>query len=447
MTVDFQRFIHFGLLVGARVLGAASLFAANLLIVHYLGFEALSTYAIFVSLMSVTAVLISAGFTPVAPIFIAEYAKLDQPELRKGFTNNAYRQGAILLFVLSFGLIAAYFSGALVHFEGNLLLGFAALSGAAATAVLGFNSAVLVGMKQQVSGLVPETLFRPLSFLILATLFLASGVAVSIEQILWLLVASIWIALGFFFFWNRKHLRGFSELDGKSDRSRWRNAALPWMGITLLSDFLIDIILLCISIMAGSIEIAILHVCFRYRVLAGFGMRTIHMLMMPEITEESVAGNRAGLQKKLRQVNLASLAYSTVVMLVFAVLGRFLLGIFSTQATGSVAVLLVVSATMIIRAVFGPAALILAIHNFHGMTLKISVLSVIIAISFILIGYGSIGIMAAAIGYTMANLILSACLWAYAKHKTGIDCSMFSIAQGWLGGGVTVAEVNRVDNH
>lgn len=422
-----QKLIRFGLLLAARASGAAALFGVNLLIINYLGIEALSTYAIFVSLVSVSAVLISAGFTSVAPIFVAEYAKMRQPELHKGFTFNAFKQGTRLLAVLGLVYALAYLSGALAFFEGSIVLGIAALCGAAATAALGFNGAVLVGMKEQVAGLIPETLIRPLIFLFLAAVFLSAGIAVSINEVLWLLVGSIWITLGFVILRNRKYQQKLSKVHREFDKPRWRRASFPWMGITLLWDFLIDIILLFMSIMAGSIEIAILHICFRYRVLAGFGMRTIHALLMPEITEESVIGNKEGLQKKLRQVNLASLAYTSITLFIFAVFGSMLLGLFSSHASTSVALLLVVSATMVIRAVLGPAPLVLAIHNFHMITLKVSAVGVITAVLFILMAYNSIGIMAAAIGYTGANLIVSSLLWHYAKRKTGIDCSLFSL--------------------
>ena len=77
--MSLQKIYRFGLLFCARIVGAASLFAVNLLIVRFLGIESLATYAIFVSLVSILAVVISTGFTAIAPIFVIEYSEKKQP--------------------------------------------------------------------------------------------------------------------------------------------------------------------------------------------------------------------------------------------------------------------------------------------------------------------------------------------------------------------------------
>ena len=424
--MPLQKVYSFGLILSARIAGAASLFAVNLLIVHYLGFEALATYAVFVSLVSITAVVMSAGFTAIAPVFVAEYAKKKQPELLKGFTRTALRQGSLLLALLAAVLLLIPWLGNRMLFIDNLELAAAVLITSAATAVLGFNSAVLVGMKKQISALIPETFMRPVIFLTLSGIFFAAGIVTSIYEVLWLLAFSVWLTFALVLIRDRKMHRDFSTIRQMKERIRWRNASLPWMGITLLWDFMIDLVLLLTSILAGSIEIAILHICFRYRVLAGFGMRTIYTLLMPEITEHAVEGNREGVSHKLFQVNLASLVYSIAVMICFAVLGKMLLGLFSPEAVVGVPILLLVSTTMLIRAVFGPAPLVLAVHNFHMITLIVSLVCMIGAVAFIGASFDYFGVMAAAIGYTGANLMISSILWYLAKKKTGIDCSIFA---------------------
>ncbi len=420
-----KRLIRFGLLLSARMAGAAALFAANLLIARYLGFEALATYAIFVALVSISAVLISSGHTAIAPVFIAEYSARNQPGLLRGFMRTAFARGALLLAFFLIGVLLIDWFGGTLPVVTDLEMALAVVAAAAATAILGFNSAVLVGMKKQVAALIPETFVRPVLFMSLAGLFLATGLITKISEVLWLLTFCVWLTFGFMLFRDRKMHKAVSEVKQETDPKRWRRASLPWMGISLLWDFMVDLVLLMTSIFAGSVEIAILHICFRYRVLAGFGMRTIHTLLMPEITENAVSGDKDGVRRKLFQVNLASLGYSSAAMLCFAILGTWLLGIFSPDAVNAVPILLIVSATMVIRAIFGPAPLVLAIHNFHMTTLTVSAISMIAAMVFIGATFAHLGIMAAAIGYTGANLMISGTLWYLTKKKTGIDCSIF----------------------
>ena len=96
-----QKFKRFCLIFSARIAGAGALFAANLLIARELGFENLATYAVFVSLVSIGAVIVSSGFPAVAPIFVTEYSTLDKPGYIKGFARKALGQGAKLCFLLS----------------------------------------------------------------------------------------------------------------------------------------------------------------------------------------------------------------------------------------------------------------------------------------------------------------------------------------------------------
>ena len=352
------------MLFSARIAGAASLFAVNLLIVRFLGIEALGNFAVFVSLTSIIAVVLASGFTAIAPVLAAEYSAKQQQGLLKGFVMAAVKQGGILLSLIATGFLAYWYSGAELPFLTSHMAGLAMLVTAIATAFVGFNGAVLIGLKKQVAGTIPETFFRPVSFLVLTFGLLASGIIGNIQEIYWLLAISAWITLGIVLIRDRKLRDQFGKVQQVQDQSRWRRASFPWMGITLLWDFMIDLILLLTSLLAGSIEIAILHICFRYRVLAGFGMRTLHNLMMPEITEETISGNRDGIQRKLFQLNITSLLYTLAVLGCFAILGGYLLGIFSTAAVNAVPILLIVSATMVVRAVFGPAPMILAIHNF-----------------------------------------------------------------------------------
>lgn len=426
IKLPVQKLLSFGTLFSARIAGAVALFGVNLLIVRYLGLESLAAYAVFVSLVSILTVVISGGYTAIAPVFVAEYSKRKRPDLIKGFVRRAVKQGSLVLGVLcSISSLLVWLNFEL-PFVSDPAAVAAAIAAGGAAALLGFSSALLVGMKRQVAGQVPETFLRPTVFATLTGISLAAGYISQSLSIMWFYAVSAWLVFGYVWWRNRSTRQEYSEIDETHETKRWRRAAPSWMGISLLWDFMIDLMLLVTSILAGSIEIAILHVCFRYRVLAGFGMRTIHTLMMPEITEQTVVGKKKSVRRKLMQVNVASLAYSCLVMLGFTVLGPMLLELFSIQSAHALPVLLIVSATMLIRSIFGPAPLLLAIHNRHGTILAVSLITTILAFAFVFLTFSKFGILASAIGYTGANLLASMMLWYLAKIRTGFDCSIFA---------------------
>ncbi|MCF6320795.1 MAG: hypothetical protein L3J32_03395 [Rhizobiaceae bacterium] len=418
---------RFSVLVIGRLGGALAVFMVNILVVRYLGIEALGQFAIFVSLVSILTICLPIGFSSVASIFATEYTTKNQPGLLKGYLFTALKN----LFLVS-GLIALFISvmGYLVPqllLGNSLIFAIIVLVTAIATSLLNLNSATMIGLKRQIAGLLPETLIRPLLMLSGTFVLLEIFNSVNLFAVMSIAALASWLAVVFVYFTDSKFRRSIVGTKMERDLPRWKKATYPWMATSLLWDYMIDIVLLVTAFVSGAAEVAILHICFRYRVLAGFGMRTIYTLLMPEITESKVNKNLTEVNRKLIQANIASIAYSIVVLAVFVVIGEWLLGLFSPEISQGWVILIIVSLTMLFRAIFGPAPLVLAIHNLHVVTAVISGFGLVIALGIILLFYQEFGLLAAAVGYSLANLFVSLVLWKYAKNKTGIDCSIFSI--------------------
>lgn len=73
---------------------------------------------------------------------------------------------------------------------------------------------------------------------------------------------------------NSVHMR--ADVVPKLQLSRWRHAAYPWLLTIFASDLFIEFHILLTGYMAAASEVAVLHVAFRFRVLAAFGMRSIY---------------------------------------------------------------------------------------------------------------------------------------------------------------------------
>lgn len=423
----FRGFLaRFSILVSGRLAGAVATFALNLLIIRLLGVDALADYAVFVSISGVLAVCLFLGFNSVASFFAAEYHNSKSFDLLKGFAVRAIKNGLAMIAVLLAGFIVYWTVYPVdVGFDHIVYLGIVVLT-AAGLATLNLNSAIQVGLKRPLAGLLPDTLLRPAILIGGAVLLLYGQWITDVSGIIALACVAAWLAVAAVLVWDANFRGRFREFEGRGESGRWYRAAFPWLGTTLLWDHMIDLVILIASLMAGSVEIAILHICFRYRVLAGFGMRTIHTLMMPEITEQTLRKNASALRRKLFLTNIASIGYSLGVLAVFAVIGHWLLGLFSQEVEAGYPVLLAVTLTMLARSVFGPAPLILAVHNQHMVTMFVSLAGLAVAVLWMALAYRELGIMAAASGYTAGNLLVSAVLWRYARLKTGVDSSIFA---------------------
>jgi len=417
----FHRFLS---VMAGRVGGALAIFFVNILIARNLGAEALGTYAIFVALVAILALCLSIGYNSTAAVFASEYKTTGKKSLLKGYIQTSLKYTFFSSAFLLITLLIVWILAPHLLADNRAIFALFVIITAIGAAILNLNSAICVGLGQQVTGLLPETLIRPL--LIGVTLFLIINRVPDIYWVMGLSAIATWLALVFACFGAARHLSGYKKISSQFDLNRWKKASRPWLATSLLWDYMIDLVLILTSLLAGAVEIAILHVSFRYRVLAGFGMRTIYLLLMPEISKSSIDGNKQKLHQKIAQANWASLIYSLAVILLFVIFGNWLLALFSVEFTSGLPVLIIISLTMLIRAIFGPSALVLAVNNLHLATAAISLLGLVVTMAIILVFFAQFSLLAVAIAYSASNLMVSIMLWIHAKNKTGIDCSIFA---------------------
>lgn len=426
-TKLWSYFHRFAAVLAGRVGGALSIFLVNLLLARSLGAPALGTYAIYVSLVAILSICLSLGFNSTASIFAAEYKTTGHNGLLKGYINTALKYVANSTLLLSSALLVVWLFLPDILPPNFLLFAFLVILTAIGASLLNLCSAVQVGLGRQVAGMLPETLLRPV--LVGAVVFITIDSLHNIYWVMALSAAATWIALFSAYLACAKQLTENKSTSAQYDLKRWKKASRPWLATSLLWDYMIDLVLLITSLMAGAVEIAILHVCFRYRMLAGFGMRTIYLLLMPEITSSNVMGETGRLRRKIAQTNSASLFYSLAMIMFFTVFGEWLLTLFSLEFANAVPVLIIISLTMVIRAVFGPASLVLAVNNLNLATAAISLLGLLATIVMIVLFIGQFGLLAVAVAYSLSNLMVSVMLWIHAKNKTGIDSSIFALAK------------------
>ena len=210
------------------------------------------------------------------------------------------------------------------------------------------------------------------------------------------------------------------------EADRWRRMAPSWMTIALVWDYSVELFLLAAAWIAAPAQVALLHICFRYRVLAGFGMRSIYAVCQPKIYTAVTRKDDAATHSLIGMTNGLSLGYAVAAFAGLWLLGEPLLALFGTEYADGLGVLLMVAASFVVRAVFGPAMAVLGIHGAHGAIARVLAASLVIGFGVAVTGYATFGLMAIAGGYTLANAIAAAALWWIARAKTGIDCAVWA---------------------
>ena len=89
-------------------------------------------------------------------------------------------------------------------------------------------------------------------------------------------------------------------------------------------------------------------------------------------------------------------------------------------------IFVILMATLVVRAIFGPSHLILGMNRNPVLVAKVLLCSIVISLVLCFAGFSHFGIIMIAIGYFVACTFTSIAMWFYAKQKSGINCGIWA---------------------
>lgn len=416
------------LLMGARVAGAALSFGTSVLIARRFGAEALGIVAMFTALTGIVALFVSAGRQAVAPMFIAQYLVSDQTERIRGFIDDsrAFIAIASLLASSVLSIAALLFDRGFGSSVTWLVL--CCCIAAPAAALLNFNGAVLTGYRLQLLGLVPDLLLKP-ALILLAVLAVALIAPESSPYGLLVgFILAFWAASGAQLYVVRARRILPAGRSDVTQSKRWQGSATPWIAIVLLSDYLVELHLLLAGWFLNPSLVGILHVCFRLRMLASFGLRALYAMVIPDIYAQIARGKAGELARDITRSNALAVGYTCVVSAAVIGYGDRFLALFGQQFVAAYDALVLCCLAMIPRAVFGPATSIMAALGRQKPMIVILLIAVAISAAVIWHTHSELGVTSIAVGYAAAVTFAAALQWSWTLRETGIDCSIFALA-------------------
>ena len=420
-----QLLTRSGGLMAARIVGGATALLANILIARWFGADALGIFALVMAVVSLAAVMLPLGFQAVGVMFVSQYLEQDRTDLVSGFARRGYANIAVLGALTA----AAVAIGLAVLPEGTwrdhaVTAAFVAAM-APALALINLNGSLLNAKRRPFASLLPDLLVKPALMVVAvaATILIFDGASVHI--LLGAICVSMWMAA----LCQAFALRGSSSAGAttpKAESRRWLKAALPWILIAILSDYFIALHLLLAGALAVPAQVAVLHICFRLRVLAAFGLRALYALILPDLYASHERADHAEFRSNLRRANGLALVYSVVVCLAIFPLGSWVLSLFGSEFEAGRNVLLIVCVAMIVRAAFGPAPAVMAMKGLHVQAVWILVAGTALSLGLGAALFPMMGIEAIAVAYTVGYSLIAIVQWWWVKRRAGIDCSVFA---------------------
>lgn len=432
MTQSFIRNMvsQFIALAGARALGAVFVFLVSLLITRFFGTEVMAHYSLYLAAASIISVILPVGFHAIASMITAEYGAQARYRDRAAFIHYGHR--LIALMALGLTIIAGvfvYFSPEDSTYNLTTITAFT-IPTAVFMAYTYFNAGTLIGMQHQFAGQLPDMAVRPLLLLIGIAGLAYFNMDVTDTHVL--VVSSVAVGTAAFIQWwalRRALAREAMTISSSSDSgepAKWWRLAPSWVVINVLWEYFVEVHMLIAGLLVAPSEVALLYVCFRFRQLASFGFMAIESLVFPKVFAANSKGEIAETRNLVRVVARTSLAYAVLAMLGVAILGPYILSIFGPEFRSGQTILMLLFATLVVRAIFGPASIVLGMNRHSVLVAQILAISLIVSLVLCFGGFKFGGLTMIAVGYLAASIFTSVAMWWVALKKSGINCAVWA---------------------
>ena len=412
-----------------RLIGAGIMLGVQVLIARKLGGEQLGLYAVLLSVCNIITVLLPLGFQTIAGYYAANYASKQRGHPLRHFMWQAYGQTVLAALVaLLFGaqLIAlSGFEAARVitsHWPILVAVGLG-------LALMQLSASILISFKKALVGLVGDAVLRP--WLTAAALLIALQSTTQAETIPYLFkllaIAFGSLALLYFLFalLAARQVPATPE-PMQQERRNWWFYAAPWVLMALGSDFFFDIDLLLLTPYLSLADLAVFGIAARLVSLAAFGVNAIYAVSLPDLFNAQARDGDASFMQQIQRTNRIAVVMACLMLAGSVVVAPFVLAMLGKEFAMAATPFAILCLTPLIRAVFGPTALLLSMHEKPYAPLPPMMLgfTTLLLANLVLVPLWHIN--GAAISAVLATLVWSFSLWVVAKRETGLSVAIFS---------------------
>lgn len=426
-----------------RLFGAGLVFLAQAAIARLWGAAILGEYLLVIAAVNIFALILPLGFETVGTYFAAEYRARGEGRLLRAFLARAYGHVALMAVLLFFGgyKFADLFGEAgrvlMVHWLPTSIMAFS-------FALILVNATVMVGLKRPYAGYFAESLFRPV--LVIGAVPIAAMAltpATAFDEFVWIIAVGLLVIAAAHFCLVVAAARQIPTTVPARPREarRWWRFAVPWLIVALSTDFFFDLDLLLLSDSLSRSELAIFGVCTRIFGLISFGIAAVYTVGLPDMFESEATSDRSGFHRKVGDSNVVASALAVVLFICVAVGAPLALMLFGPEFSAGALPLTILSVALLVRALLGPAALVLSINDRPYAMLPAIALgmgTLVVANMLLVPPYGMVGASIAALA---AQTIASAAMWYTARRTANVDVSIMPrlrelLAQRMLAGKV-----------
>ncbi len=414
-----------GMVVSARVCGAAFGILTQILLAKFLGAEDIALFFVATGLAAVLAIVCTLGYPMLVPRIAAEAAQENNAGKLTTFMLQARIDTALLCSLLATGLLLAAWGLPDLSDGSRLSLKFAALT-LPAFALLRLNGSLANALKRFGLGFLPDLFIRPLLLLVLVLAAWLIWDRLSIEAVLGghVVIAAVLAVWQMVRLLSKSKIENQTEIPTRAARkalaSNWRRRAAPLVLAALFIGVFADLDIIIAQFFLDDAQTGVFGVCLKISLFVAFGIQAVHQLILRDTANALNAGNEKMVREVISRANALTVLGSIGSALFVVMFGRELLGFFGSEFLIGYQALVVLMLAQVVRALAGPATQILALTGHEKACLPVFVVCIALLVVGNMVMAYWFGILGAALTVLLVFAVWSVWTATIAYRKLGL---------------------------
>ena len=411
---------------GCRIVGAGVAFITQVLMARWMGADELGVYVLAFSWLTILAVFSVAGLNGAAMRFIGDPLAQDDFASIRGFLRRS-RQIALILSVLIGSVCALLVQQGYIGDAEHKIVFYIALSALPIFTVVVLNNGIANAFSWFSISFLPNNVIRPTLFLIAVAVVwytrqeLSAATAMALHWVAIVFIAILVVTLG-----ERAIAREVPAAVSTYDSRLWLRTSLPIMMMILFNSYFPAFTVIVAGAMLSNADIAVYNIGFRIALLVAFGLHAIDSYAAPDIMRLHSKGETRELKQLIDRITRMRFLVALGSVVVFVLLGRWILGFFGEEFTAGYWVLIILGLTQLVQAAVGPVARLLSMTGHQDQGFYISTVSLAIAGVLILLLTPPFGVVGTAVAALMAITVWSIWMSYIVATRLGLRPSLIS---------------------
>jgi len=201
---------------------------------------------------------------------------------------------------------------------------------------------------------------------------------------------------------------------------------LPIMMMILFNSYFPAFTVIVAGAMLSNADIAVYNIGFRIALLVAFGLHAIDSYAAPDIMRLHSKGETRELKQLIDRITRMRFLVALGSVVVFVLLGRWILGFFGEEFTAGYWVLIILGLTQLVQAAVGPVARLLSMTGHQDQGFYISTVSLAIAGVLILLLTPPFGVVGTAVAALLAITVWSIWMSYIVATRLGLRPALIS---------------------